>query len=34
MLKALSRFGGTLIKTSLSKEQEDEIQEALHGSGS
>ena len=31
-LEALSKFGGTVIKTSLSKEQEAEIQEALHGS--
>lgn len=31
-LEALSKFGGTVIKTSLSKEQEEEIQQALHGS--
>ncbi len=30
-LEELSKFGGTVIKTSLSKEQEAEIQEALHG---
>jgi hypothetical protein len=30
-LAELSKFGGTVIKTSLSKEQQDEIQEALHG---
>lgn len=33
-LAQLSKFGGTVIKTSLSKEQEAEIQEALHGSTS
>ncbi len=33
-LEQLSRFGGTVIKTSLSKEQEEEIQEALHGTKS
>ncbi len=31
-LETLSKFGGTVIKTSLSKEQEAEIQDALHGS--
>ena len=30
-LEQLSKFGGTVIKTSLSKEQEAEIQDALHG---
>jgi uncharacterized membrane protein len=30
-LEGLSKFGGTVIKTSLSKEQEAEIQAALHG---
>ena len=30
-LDGLSKFGGTVIKTSLSKEQEAEIQEGLHG---
>jgi uncharacterized membrane protein len=30
-LKELSKFGGTVIKTSLSEEQEKEIQDALHG---
>jgi uncharacterized membrane protein len=30
-LEALSKFGGTVIKTSLSAEQEAEIQAALHG---
>jgi uncharacterized membrane protein len=28
---AMSRFGGTVLKSSLSKETEDELQEALHG---
>jgi uncharacterized membrane protein len=28
---ALSKFGGTVLKTSLSKEGEAELQEALHG---
>ncbi|WP_433727644.1 DUF1269 domain-containing protein [Actinoplanes sp. CA-051413] len=31
---ALSRFGGTVLKSSLSKETEAELQEALHGGGS
>jgi uncharacterized membrane protein len=30
---ALSRYGGTVLKSSLSKETESELQEALHGSG-
>jgi uncharacterized membrane protein len=30
-LKELSKFGGTVIKTSLSEEAEKEIQDALHG---
>jgi len=30
-LEGLSQFGGTVIKTSLSKEAEAELQEALHG---
>ena len=30
-LESLSKFGGTVIKTSLSAEQEAEIQAALHG---
>ncbi|HTT53634.1 MAG TPA: DUF1269 domain-containing protein [Streptosporangiaceae bacterium] len=30
-LDALSRYGGTVLKTSLSKQDEQEIQEALHG---
>jgi len=32
-LDALSKYGGTVLKTSLSKEDEAEIQEALHGGG-
>src|SRR4029077_17750786 len=31
--EALSKYGGTVLKTSLSKEGEAELQEALHGSG-
>ena len=31
--EGLSKFGGNVIKTSLSKEAEAELQEALHGSG-
>lgn len=30
-VEALSRFGGTVLKSSLSHEQERELQEALHG---
>ena len=30
-VEGLSRFGGTVLKSSLSKEQEKELQEALHG---
>ena len=30
-IAALSRFGGTVLKTSLSKQGEQELQEALHG---
>jgi uncharacterized membrane protein len=29
----MSKYGGTVIKTSLSKEGEAELQEALHGGG-
>ena len=32
-LDALGRFGGTVIRTSLSKEAEEEIQRHLHGAG-
>jgi uncharacterized membrane protein len=30
-LEALSKYGGTILKTSLSKEAEQELQKALHG---
>ena len=30
-VEAMSKYGGTVIKTSLSKEGEQELQEALHG---
>ena len=30
-VEALSKYGGTVLKTSLSKEGERELQEALHG---
>ncbi|GIF02635.1 DUF1269 domain-containing protein [Actinoplanes siamensis] len=30
-VEALSRFGGTVLKSSLPKDVEDELQEALHG---
>jgi uncharacterized membrane protein len=32
-VEALSKYGGTVLKTSLSKEGEKELQEALHGGG-
>jgi uncharacterized membrane protein len=32
-LDALSKYGGTVIKSSLSKDAEAELQEALHGKG-
>ena len=32
--KGLSKYGGTVIKTSLSEEDEAELQEALHGAAS
>ena len=32
-VEALSKFGGTVLKSSLSKDAENELQEALHGSG-
>jgi uncharacterized membrane protein len=28
---AMSKYGGTVLKTSLSKENEQELQDALHG---
>ena len=31
-VEAMSKYGGTVLKTSLSKEGEKELQEALHGS--
>jgi uncharacterized membrane protein len=30
-VEAMSRFGGTVLKTSLDKQHEAELQEALHG---
>jgi uncharacterized membrane protein len=33
-VEAMSKFGGTVLKSSLSKEAESELQEALHGEGS
>ncbi len=33
-VEALSKFGGTVLKTSLSKDAEKELQESLHGGGS
>ena len=33
-VEAMSQFGGTVLKSNLSKEAEAELQEALHGSGS
>jgi uncharacterized membrane protein len=32
-VEGLSRYGGTVLKSSLSKEVESELQEALHGAG-
>jgi uncharacterized membrane protein len=32
-VEAMSKYGGTVLKTSLSKEGEQELQEALHGAG-
>src|SRR5215475_11914991 len=32
-IEAMSKFGGTVLKTSLSKEDEQELQDALHGGG-
>jgi uncharacterized membrane protein len=32
-IEALGRFGGTVLKTSFSKEAERELQDALHGGG-
>jgi uncharacterized membrane protein len=33
-VEALSRFGGTVLRSSLSNETQRELQEALHGEGS
>jgi len=32
-VEALSKYGGTVLKTSLSKETEEQLQKALHGEG-
>ena len=32
-VEAMSKYGGTVLKTSLSKQDEEELQDALHGSG-
>jgi uncharacterized membrane protein len=32
-VEAMSKFGGTVLKTSLSKEGEQQLQDALHGKG-
>ena len=32
-VEAMSKYGGTVLKTSLSKEDEKELQDALHGGG-
>ena len=32
-IDAMSKYGGTVLKTSLSKDDEKELQEALHGTG-
>ncbi len=32
-VEAMSKYGGTVLKTSLSKDAEKELQEALHGGG-
>jgi uncharacterized membrane protein len=32
-VEAMSKYGGTVLKTSLSRQDEKELQEALHGSG-
>jgi uncharacterized membrane protein len=31
VVEAMSRFGGTVLKSSLSKDAEHELQDALHG---
>jgi uncharacterized membrane protein len=30
-IEAMSKYGGTVLKTSLSKDDETELQDALHG---
>ena len=32
-VEAMSKYGGTVLKTSLSKQDEQDLQEALHGTG-
>ena len=32
-VEAMSKYGGTVLKTSLSKDGEAELQDALHGDG-
>jgi uncharacterized membrane protein len=32
-IEAMSKYGGTVLKSSLSKEDEQELQDALHGTG-
>ena len=32
-VEAMSKYGGTVLKTSLSKDDEKELQDALHGGG-
>jgi uncharacterized membrane protein len=32
-VEAMSRYGGTVLKSSLSNEAQQELQEALHGEG-
>ena len=32
-VEAMSKYGGTVLKTSLSKEGEADLQDALHGGG-
>jgi len=32
-VEAMSKYGGTVLKTSLSKDDEQQLQDALHGGG-
>ena len=32
-VEAMSKYGGTVLKTSLSKQDEQDLQDALHGGG-